>query len=82
MGRLEKTLIEVSAWRGLSRGLDATTFRETDRLSPSNDVVMVVLKNGLAPGFPRGVPDRIRVTVEWSDAPGVPLPQAPKSSLT
>ena len=77
MGRLEKTLFKVSLWRGVRGFADATTYRETDRVSLSNDVLIVVLKNGLVPGFPWGVPDQIRVTVEWTDAEGVPLPPAP-----
>lgn len=80
MGQLEKTLIKTSGWRG-PHVADVTllaTYREESqlkKLSFVDDELVVAVSLGRFPK--QGVPEHIRVTVEWDEPAESLAPSSP-----
>ncbi len=79
MGQFEKTLVKTSRWRG-PQVADVTllaTYREESqlkRLTFVGDELVVAVSLGRFPK--QGVPEHIRVTVEWDEPAESPPPSS------
>lgn len=77
MAQMQVTMVKVSDWRAPRGMISLFTYREPARAKNwtfTDDKLIV----GINPdGFPSPPPNEIRVTVEWGEGTGEPLPSSP-----
>ncbi len=75
MGQIVVTLLKQTGWRNPLDPFGLVAYRELERskkLGIRGDGIIVAIAPGQFSGT--GIPDQIRVTVDWGDAAGTPLP--------